>query len=69
MPIGEPKGWSEARKARLASQYPVIFGGTSARDVIGTDAFNIANGGPPTNFGQTAMKLAAHSGRLLPKRG
>lgn len=68
MAIGEPQSWSLARNARLAQRYPVTFGTTSAKDVIGTDAFSIANGGAPTDFGIQAMGLAAHAGKLNPKQ-
>lgn len=64
MPIGEPAQWTHARNARLAQRYPVTFGTSSATDVIGTDAYGIAQGAPPTDFGTQAMTLAAHAGKV-----
>jgi hypothetical protein len=57
MPMGEPVAWTQARDQRLQSQYPQFQVG-SPTDVLNVDAFNIAQGGAPSQFSQDVMRLA-----------
>lgn len=62
MPLNEPKAWTQARMQRLAAMYPAQFAQSTPDQVIGTDAYTAAQGGPVSPFSTTAMRLAAFAG-------
>lgn len=64
MALAERPEVTAARKARLAEKYPVQFGTSDAHTVMGVDAMAVANGGAPSEFSQSVMRLAAHAGEM-----
>lgn len=57
MSMSEPKGWREARMARLSMQYPELQMGTP-NDVLGVDAMRVQRGEAPSQFSMCVMRLA-----------
>lgn len=66
--IGEPPSWAAARKARLQQQYPIPFGNADASTILGMDAEAVAQGRAPTDFSQTAMRLATQAGQTVKQK-
>lgn len=60
MSTSEPKGWKEARMARLSQSYPEFTMGTPTQ-VLGVDAMRIQRGELPSQFAQCVMRLAKHA--------
>lgn len=66
--LGEPQSWGAARQARLAQQFPVEFGTSDARTVLGVDAMRVNNGQAPSAFSQAIMRLAVNAGQDDPRK-
>lgn len=62
MPLGEPKGWAQARQQRLAMRYPE-FQVADSKAIMQVDAQRVQMGQPVTQYSQCVMRLASEAAR------
>ncbi len=65
--LGEQRATTNARNERLKASFPVIFGTNDVKTGIEVDGYTASTGGAPSDFGMTAMRIAAAAGNERPK--